>query len=156
MLGPLLPDAAAARRLAGVAAAAFAEAGRGWGAAEILAFAGTPGAVVIADGAASAGLALMRVAGGEAEILDLGVVPSMRRRGIGAALLASALATARGHGAARLILEVAEDNAPARALYARAGLAPVGRRRGYYRRAGAVRVDALILAHPLAEQGAAG
>jgi ribosomal-protein-alanine N-acetyltransferase len=35
-------------------------------------------------------------------------------------------------GAARMLLEVAEDNAAARALYAAAGFAPAGRRPRYY------------------------
>ena len=43
-----------------------------------------------------------------------------------------------------LWLEVAETNAPARALYHRLGFSPVGRRAGYYADQGAP-VDALVL-----------
>ena len=39
---------------------------------------------------------------------------------------------ARARGASEAFLEVAEDNRAARALYARGGWAPVGRRPGYY------------------------
>ena len=46
----------------------------------------------------------------------------------------------------RLFLEVAEDNAAARALYATAGFAEAGRRRGYYAAADGGRRDALLLA----------
>ena len=44
-------------------------------------------------------------------------------------------------------------NGPARALYATLGYAQVGRRRGYYARAAAPPVDALVLAKPLADRG---
>ena len=44
-----------------------------------------------------------------------------------------------------MFLEVAEDNIAALALYHRAGFAAVGRRRGYYHRAGAAPVDAQVL-----------
>ena len=49
----------------------------------------------------------------------------------------------------RRSLEVAATNAPARALYARLGYGPAGRRGGYYRPAGGPPVDALVLRKPL-------
>lgn len=49
-----------------------------------------------------------------------------RGRGIGRRLLSGLLAEARGQGLARLTLTVAADNAPARALYARAGFRVTG------------------------------
>lgn len=52
---------------------------------------------------------------------DLVVLPAFRRRGVGRALLEHAAARARRDGCVKLTLEVREDNAPARALYARAG-----------------------------------
>ena len=45
-------------------------------------------------------------------------------------------------------LEVAEDNAAARALYRAAGWNETGRRRGYYPRPGGA-LDAITLAKPL-------
>ena len=54
---------------------------------------------------------------------DLAVAPHARRRGVGAALVAAAVAAAREAGAA-LVLEVSPDNAAARALYAAAAFAP--------------------------------
>ena len=75
------------------------------------------------------GMLVARCAGGEAEVLTLAVVPAARRRGIGRALLARALAAMNG---APLFLEVAADNAAAMALYGAAGLRPCGRRRDYY------------------------
>ena len=78
------------------------------------------------------GLLLARVTLDEAEVLTLGVQPDARRRGIASGLLHEAASVARSRGAAGLFLEVALGNAAARALYARAGFAEVGRRRRYY------------------------
>lgn len=156
MLGPVHPDRIQAERLAAVARAAFQDGGRGWRTDDLLVFAGQPGAVIIADGALAAGMALLRVVVDEAELLEIGVVPRERGRGLGRVLLGSAEHAAKGLGALRMHLEVASDNAPARALYARAGYAPVGLRRGYYRRPGGARVDALLLARALADAGAPG
>jgi len=149
MLGPVRPDRAQAERLASIARAAFLDGGRGWGAEDLLAFSKRPGAVIIADGALAAGAVLLQTAGGEAEILDIGVVPACRRAGLGATLLAAAEHAARASGATRITLEVATDNAAARALYAAAGYARAGLRPRYYRRRDGARVDALILAKTL-------
>jgi ribosomal-protein-alanine N-acetyltransferase len=86
--------------------------------------------------------------GGECEILSLGVVPARRRRGVGAALLAALGAAARRRGAQSLVLETAEDNAAAGALYAAHGFVTIGRRAHYYRRERHF-VDALVLRCPL-------
>lgn len=80
-----------------------------------------------------AGFVLIQVIAGEAEILTIGVAAPLRGQGLGARLLGEACVQARARGAASIFLEVAEDNAAARALYARAGFAPVGRRKSYYR-----------------------
>lgn len=95
------------------------------------------------------GFILGRVVLDEAEVLTLAVAPFMRRRGIGAALLAGYHDAARARGAERSFLEVAEDNAAALALYERAGYARSGRRKGYYRTPGERAVDALILTRGL-------
>jgi len=58
-------------------------------------------------------------------IHDLAVLPAARGRGIGRALLAAAEAHARATGCCKLTLEVQEDNAPARGLYARYGFRDV-------------------------------
>lgn len=150
--GPRLTGAGSgdAARLAALHAACFAE---GWPAASIATLLDTPGtAGLVAEcGAppAAAGLVLWRVAADEAEILTLGVVPARRRGGLGRALLDAAETLAAAAGARRMFLEVAADNAAARALYARAGYAPAGRRPGYYARRGAPAADALVLARRL-------
>lgn len=97
------------------------------------------------------GFVLARHAADEAEILMLAVDPTARRRGHARRLLDAASRELRAHGAARLFLEVAEDNAAACALYAAAGFRPCGRRRLYYARLQG-RVDALVLSRSLDTQ----
>ncbi len=83
----------------------------------------------------------------DSEILSLAVAPEAHRQGIGRALLAELVDRARGAGAERIFLEVADDNAPALALYAATGFETISRRRGYYASAaGPGTVDALVLA----------
>jgi len=87
------------------------------------------------------GLALLRVTADEAEVLTLGVLPAMRRRGIARDLLGEATRRARALGVRAVFLEVGVRNRPARTLYEAAGFTEVGRRRRYY----ANGEDALIL-----------
>jgi ribosomal-protein-alanine N-acetyltransferase len=81
-----------------------------------------------------AGFALVRIAADECEILSLAVGPEHRGAGVGALLLDGAIQQAISGGAAKLFLEVAEDNDVARGLYDSRGLVPVGRRPDYYAR----------------------
>ncbi|QBX37156.1 GNAT family N-acetyltransferase [Brevundimonas sp. S30B] len=91
------------------------------------------------------GFILIRVVADEAEILTLAVRPAARRAGLGLALVQRAAVAATALGAERLFLEVAEDNAAARALYGRAGFEAAGRRKAYYARRDGPAADALIL-----------
>ena len=91
------------------------------------------------------GFILMRAVADEAEILTLAVRPDARRGGQGTRLVAEGAASASTLGVDRVFLEVADDNAPARALYARAGFSEVGRRPRYYARPDGSRADALLL-----------
>lgn len=95
---------------------------------------------------ASDGFIMMRTVADEAEILTLAVRPAARRGGQGARLVGEGVLAAAARGAARVFLEVAEDNVAARALYARAGFVEAGRRPGYYAAADGGRRDALLLA----------
>lgn len=83
----------------------------------------------------------------ESEVLTVGVVPSARGRGLGGLLLEQACGLLRQQQVERLLLEVAEDNLSARALYASHQFHPVGRRKGYYpaRSSGTPARDALVL-----------
>lgn len=92
------------------------------------------------------GFILMRAVADEAEVLTLAVRPAARRGGQGAWLVGEGVLAAAARGATRVFLEVAEDNAAARALYAKAGFVEAGRRPGYYAGADGRRRDALLLA----------
>lgn len=121
-------------------AAAFADA-RGWSTQEIDALIAAPGGFVVTSGPA---FAIGRVTLDEAELLTIACPPADQGQGHGARTLEAFEHAAHTQGAAEVFLEVAEDNAPARALYAKAGYHQVGRRAGYYLR-GAAKVSALIL-----------
>lgn len=98
------------------------------------------------------GFILIRTVADEAEILTLAVRPPARRSGLGARLVERGVVEAAARGATRLFLEVAEDNAAARALYARAGFTEAGLRRRYYARADGTTVDALVLSLSLPQR----
>ncbi len=85
------------------------------------------------------GFLLLRVVADEAEIITIGVVP--RRQGIGRRLLTAGLDQARAAGAAKIHLEVAATNGPARAMYENFGFTQAGLRQNYY----ITGEDALIL-----------
>ncbi len=133
----MTPDA-----LAYLHARAFGGVSRGWDAAEFAALLDSPHVFAVGG---SRGFALGRAIAGEAELLTIATDPDARRQGIGRACLDAYEAEALARGAALSFLEVAEDNAAARALYMAAGYAEAARRRGYYARPGAARCDALIL-----------
>lgn len=68
----------------------------------------------------------------EIQLLNLATAPSVRGRGLGRRLLRWVLAEARRLRASVVLLEVAEANATARALYESAGFTIVRKRRDYY------------------------
>jgi len=102
-------------------------------------------AFLATDADAPVGVAMGRVAADEMEVLTIGVAPAARRRGVGKALMAAALAAAAQAGARRAFLEVAVDNAEAVGLYERLGFRRNGLRRGYYDRGPAGLMDALVM-----------
>lgn len=135
-----------AAEMAALHALAFAGQGRAWPEAEIAALLGDPLVFAVTR---PGGFALGRAVAGEAELLTLATDPARRRQGLGRALLGAFEEEAARRGAQEVFLEVAEDNSAAWALYRAAGYAETGRRRGYYRRDGAVPADALILRRTL-------
>ena len=78
------------------------------------------------------GFLIARCAAGEAEVLNLAVGPSFRRRGIATALLGAALADFREHSVRRVFLEVRASNEPAIRFYEVSGFTATGRRPTYY------------------------
>ncbi len=106
------------------------------------------GFVIAPPGAALAGFVLFAQVADECEILDIAVDPAARRDGLGARLLAAALAAAVARGARRCFLEVRASNAGAQAFYRAAGFVEDGRRKDYYR-SGQGREDALLMSREL-------
>jgi [ribosomal protein S18]-alanine N-acetyltransferase len=98
------------------------------------------------------GFVLSRKAADEAEILTIAVDPAHRKAGIGAKLLAAHLAKLAAARAKTLFLEVDQNNAAARALYARFGFRQVGERKAYYRTADGGRATALVMRLDLDER----
>ena len=92
-----------------------------------------------------------------AHVADLGlmVAASHRRRGIGRALLAQAVAWGREHGVTKLELHVFPWNEPAIRLYESFGFATEGYRRGQYVRDGE-EVDAILMAYRIPPPEPAG
>jgi ribosomal-protein-alanine N-acetyltransferase len=68
----------------------------------------------------------------ELRLMNLAVRESMRRRGVGGALVIEALRLGLEQAATRAVLEVRASNDPARSLYARLGFVQIGRRPRYY------------------------
>lgn len=68
----------------------------------------------------------------EGHILNLGVHPDYRRKGISTALVASVIEVLRQRSCRVLFLEVRASNHAARRLYERFGFSVVGERKNYY------------------------
>ena len=79
---------------------------------------------------------------GEADMMNLAVVPDRRREGIGDELVSQLVKALKDRDAYSLTLEVRASNQPALGLYERKGFVQVGRRPNYYREP---KEDALIL-----------
>jgi ribosomal-protein-alanine N-acetyltransferase len=101
--------------------------------------------VVAEVGGAVVGYAVLRVAGDVADLERIAVEPGHRRSALATALLERVRRHAVAVGADRLLLEVSEGNAGARAFYAARGAVELDRRRRYYRDGS----DALVLLLPL-------
>ena len=118
-----------------------------WSAADFAGFLADPLCFLVS---CDQGFALGRAVAGEAELLTLAVAPEARRQGIARTLLARLMRQAQNRGAETLFLEVSAENPAAIAIYAAAGMAQTGRRRGYYRAPDGARIDALVMARGLA------
>ena len=79
------------------------------------------------------GYALYALIAPEAELLNLAILPTYRRKGLAAALLDYADAYLEEHDVSDVYLEVRRSNIAAQALYLARGFREVGIRRAYYR-----------------------
>ena len=149
VIRPGLPsDAAAVARLQGQL---FPDP---WSVADVQAQMSLPKAVLevvfLADSSSDlCGYALGQVVVDEVELRSIGIHPDMQNLGLGRSLLTAWEIHAQSLGAKRVVLEVAENNVPARALYETHGYQKVGHRLGYYRTGPAAAIDAFILEHML-------
>ena len=119
----------------------------GWSRAQFAAELGRADRVFLAaeDAGRLVGYAVAWLVGGEAQLLTISVAGSARRRGTARGLLEALRGRARAAGCAKMTLEVAESNAPARALYEGLGGRVVGRRPKFYNDGS----DALLMDLPL-------
>lgn len=94
---------------------------------------------------------VLMLAPGEAQILNLSVVPDARRQGLGRTLLRRFAGDAARFGAEQIFLEVRASNLAAIRLYESEGFANVARRERYYPagRVSGVREDALVMRRAL-------
>jgi ribosomal-protein-alanine N-acetyltransferase len=79
------------------------------------------------------GVVAFRIMADEAEILNLAVDSSLRRRGTGSRLIEDVIGASKDAGVRKIFLEVRDSNGVARNFYARMGFTEAGRRRHYYR-----------------------
>jgi len=95
---------------------------------------------------------VLMLAPGEAQILNISVVPDARRQGFGRALLQQFIDDARQFGADQCFLEVRISNSAAIRLYETSGFASVARRSQYYPPVtpDSPREDALVMRRGLA------
>lgn len=68
----------------------------------------------------------------QGDILNIAVDPAHRQKGVGAALLRTAVEAFTALGGKELFLEVRASNVPARRLYEKCGFLPIGTRHNYY------------------------
>jgi len=101
-------------------------------------------AVAATHGTTLYGFILCQHVSEDAEILTFCVAPDARQRGIGFSLLQTTRNALKQKGAQRIMLDVAADNAPALALYEKAGFQRRGIRKGYYKRINHT-VDAVMM-----------
>lgn len=130
--------------LAATHAAAFADR-RAWSAQEFQRFLDSPHVILCGD---AKSFLLGRVIADEAEVLTLATDPKFRRKGLAQICLVNFLDRATDHGAAFVFLEVAADNAPAKALYLKNNFIVTGERPGYYTSTTGEKVSAVLMRRP--------
>lgn len=105
---------------------------------------------VVVDGQRVVGFAVVMLAGTDAELLRIAVLPAKRRTGVAARLLTHVRERAESDGAAGMFLEVESTNEAALGLYAAAGFTKLHQRTNYY---GPDR-DAVVMSLQLAQVSA--
>jgi ribosomal-protein-alanine N-acetyltransferase len=136
--------AADAEAAAALHALGFADA---WSAAAVASQMAAPGSLALGweEGGRLVAFALFQQAADEAELLTIATDPARRGAGIARRLIEAAFARLGASGVRRVLLDVAEDNTAARALYDRLGFTLDGRRKGYYTAGRSAPSDALLM-----------
>jgi len=120
---------------------------RGWTEAEISDLLASPYCHTFT---ATHGFAICRTLAGETELLTLAVDPEAQRQGTAKMLMTQWIAASAAH-AQTAFLEVAADNHAALALYYKHAFQRSGLRKGYYARADAEAVDAVLMSRALTQ-----
>lgn len=119
-----------------------------WNAHTMASFLNAPGSILVHEAKA---FALGRVIVDEAELLTIAVDPEAQQKGLGRQCLSRFIKVCRERQASRVLLEVAETNHIARALYRSQGFSEDGCRKGYYRASNADPIDAILMSMPLGD-----
>jgi len=93
-------------------------------------------------------------AGASADLVAIATLPQHQRKGHASSLLRHGIDGLLGEGVEEVFLEVARDNAAARALYAKTGFVEIASREGYYVRSDGV-MDAVVMRLDVAGSGRA-
>jgi ribosomal protein S18 acetylase RimI-like enzyme len=101
-------------------------------------YSGFPLLVALLDNSVAGFCSWRQSAPDEAEVLNIGVGPDFRRRGVASALLNKVAELAHG----TIFLEVAQSNSPAIALYRKQGWTDIAVRAGYYNQG---TIDAVVM-----------
>ena len=96
-----------------------------------------------------AAFVMAQTVAGESDILTVATAPEHRRKGLAATLIGALVNRLGERGVARITLDVAEDNAPARALYRELGFSEDGRRPRYYKSGRDIPVDAVLMSRQM-------
>lgn len=94
---------------------------------------------------ADQGFAVLRLIGGEAEILTFAVTPEARRKGLGNAITGAMKEWLRANKAESVFLEVREGNLAALSMYAKAGFTRISERKAYYSNPDGSRESAIVM-----------
>lgn len=122
----------AAADLAAVCRLAATSMANPWSARQFASELDITGVRLVADTGKICGVVFFRTIAPEAEMLQLAVDPSCRRRGIGSQLLRQGMRQLAGQGVQVCFLEVRRRNRGARNFYRQAGFMQIARRRKYY------------------------
>lgn len=98
--------------------------------------------LIAVDGSQVIGYVGSQTVCSESDMMNIAVLPDMRRQGIAEKLIDELILGLQKRGSHCLSLEVRASNEPAKALYEKLGFSQVGRRLNYYRNP---REDALIM-----------